>query len=122
MDGAAIPASNLVSPPVFGYAPDLAPEPYDPEGATRLLAEAGYPDGFAMTLSATNNRYVNDEQIAQAVAQMLARLGVLARVESLPLHAHLPKGRKGEFAFAMFGWGSFSGDLALRARVSTADP
>jgi len=122
MDGAAIPASNLVSPPVFGYAPDLKPEPYDREGAKRLLAEAGYPEGFAMTLSATNNRYVNDEQIAQAVAQMLARAGVRARVETLPLNAYLPKGRKGEFAFAMFGWGSFSADLALRALVATPDP
>jgi peptide/nickel transport system substrate-binding protein len=122
MDGAALPASNLVSPPVFGYAPDLKPDPYDPEAAKRLLAEAGYPDGFAMTLSATNNRYVNDEQIAQAVAQMLARAGVRARVATFPVNVYLPKGAKGELAFAMLGWGSFSGDLALRSLVASADP
>jgi peptide/nickel transport system substrate-binding protein len=121
MDGAALPASNLVSPPVFGYAPDLKADTYDPEGAKRLLAEAGYADGFAMTLSATNNRYVNDEQIAQAVAQMLARVGIRARVEAFPVNVYLPKGAKGDFAFAMLGWGSFSGDLALRSLVATAD-
>jgi peptide/nickel transport system substrate-binding protein len=121
MDGAALPASNLVSPPVFGYAADLKPDAYDPESAKRLLAEAGYPDGFATTLSAPNNRYVNDEQIAQAVAQMLARVGVRARVETMPMNVYLPKGFKNEFAFAMLGWGSFSGDLALRALVATPD-
>jgi peptide/nickel transport system substrate-binding protein len=121
MDGAALPASNLVSPPVFGYAADLEPDAYDPAGAKRLLAEAGYPDGFATTLSAPNNRYVNDEQIAQAVAQMLARVGVRARVETMPMNVYLPKGFKHEFAIALLGWGSFSGDLALRALVATAD-
>jgi peptide/nickel transport system substrate-binding protein len=122
MDGAALPASNLVSPPVFGYAADLKPDAHDPDAAKRLLAEAGYPDGFAVTLSAPNNRYVNDEQIAQAVAQMLARVGVRVRVEAMPINVYLPRGAKGEFAFAMLGWGSFSGDLALRSLVATPDP
>jgi peptide/nickel transport system substrate-binding protein len=122
MDGAALPASNLVSPPVLGYAADLKPDAHDPDAAKRLLAEAGYPDGFAVTLSAPNNRYVNDEQIAQAVAQMLARVGVRVRVQAMPINVYLPRGAKGEFAFAMLGWGSFSGDLALRSLVATPDP
>jgi peptide/nickel transport system substrate-binding protein len=121
MDGAALPASNLVSPPVLGHAPDLEPERYDPAAARRLLAEAGYPRGFAMRLSAPNNRYVNDEQIAQAVAAMLARVGVRARVEAMPINAYLTQGRQGKFVFALLGWGSFSGDLALRALVATPD-
>ncbi len=122
MEGAALPASNLVSPPVFGYAPDLKPDRYDPAEAKRLLAQAGFADGFAMTLAAPNNRYVNDDQIAQAVAAMFAHVGIRTRVEALPINAYLPKGRKGEFAFAMFGWGSFSGDLALRPLVASPDP
>jgi peptide/nickel transport system substrate-binding protein len=122
MEGAALPASNLVSPPVFGHAPDLKPDRYDPEQAKRLLALAGLADGFAITLSAPNNRYVNDDQIAQAVAQMFAQVGIRARVEALPINAYLPKGNRGEFAFAMLGWGSFSGDLALRSLVASADP
>ncbi len=122
MDGAALPASNLVSPPVFGYAPDLKPEPYDPEGARKLLATAGFADGFAMKLAAPNNRYVNDDQIAQAVAAMFARVGIRAQVDAMPINSYLTKARKGDFAFAMLGWGSFSGDLALRSLVATANP
>jgi peptide/nickel transport system substrate-binding protein len=121
MEGAALPASNLVSPPVYGHVDALKPEAHDPEGAKRLLAEAGFPEGFALTLAAPNNRYVNDDQIAQAVAQMLARIGVAARVETMPINVYLSKARAGEFAFAMLGWGSFSGDLALRSLVASAN-
>ena len=119
MEGTAIPAANLVSPPVFGFAAGLKPEAHDPEGAKKLLAEAGYPNGFAMVLHAPNNRYVNDDQIAQVVAQMVARVGIAARVETQPINVYLGKARAGEFAFAMLGWGSFSGDLALQALLAT---
>ncbi len=118
MEKLAIPAANLVSPGVFGHNPDLKPEPYDPDGAKKLLAEAGYPEGFTVTLAAPNNRYINDEQVAQAVAQMLTRLGVQTRVEAMPFAAYLGRVRKEEFAFTMIGWGSFAGDLALRSLIA----
>ena len=122
MEGSAIPAANLVSPPVYGHVKELKPEAYDPEGAKKLLAQAGYPDGFAMTVHAPNNRYPNDEQIALAVAQMFARVGIQTRVDATPISVYLPKMRNGEFSFAMLGWGSFSGDLALRALLATPNP
>ena len=122
MEKAAIPASNVVAPPVFGYVGALKPEPYDVEGAKKLLAEAGFGAGFNIVLHAPNNRYVNDEQTAQAVAQMLARIGITAKVETMPINLYFPKARNGDFAFAMLGWGSFSGDLALRSLIATFDP
>jgi peptide/nickel transport system substrate-binding protein len=121
MEGAAMPASNLVAPSVFGHASTLKPEPFDADGAKKLLAEAGFPNGFSATLTAPNNRYVNDEQVAQAVAQMLARVGIATRVETSPANVYFVKARNQEFGLAMLGWGSFSGDLALRSLVATFD-
>ena len=119
MEGFAIAAGNLVSPPVFGHVDALKAEIYEPEAAKKLLAEAGYPDGFAITLYAPNDRYVNDDQVAQAVAQMLARVGIQVKVETMPASVYFGKARAGEFSLALLGWGSFSGDLALRALVAT---
>lgn len=123
MEGMALSAGNLVAPPVFAHDAKLAAPGHDPQAARKLLAEAGYPDGFGITLAAPNNRYVNDEQIAQAVAQMFARVGIaVARVETHPAATYFTKARNGDFAVALLGWGSFAGDLALRALVATADP
>jgi peptide/nickel transport system substrate-binding protein len=97
----------------------LKSEPFDPSAAKKLLAEAGYPDGFAVTLYSPNDRYINDEQLAQAVAQMLTRIGIQTKVETMPASVYFAKARAGEFSFALLGWGSFSGDLALRAIVAT---
>ena len=96
MEGKAIAAGNLVSPPVFGYVAALKAETYDPQAAKKLLAEAGYPNGFALTLHAPNDRYVNDEQIAQAVAQMLARVGIQTKVETMPLERVFRQGARGQ--------------------------
>ncbi len=121
MDGAALPAAELVAPQIFGHDPELKPERFDPQDAKRLLAQAGFPDGFAMTLAAPNNRYVNDSRIAQAIAQMLAHVGLAMNVETMPINVYLTKTRAGAFACGLFGWGSYSGDLALRALVATPD-
>ncbi len=119
MENVAVPASNVVSPQIFGHQATAKPEPYDPEGAKKLLAEAGYPNGFAITVSAPNDRYINDDQVAQAVAQMLSRIGIKCAVEAMPFNVYLTKARDQQFSFAMLGWGSYAADLALRAIVMT---
>jgi peptide/nickel transport system substrate-binding protein len=122
MEGVALPAGNIVSPSVFGHNAAIKPEAYDPGGAKKLLAEAGYPEGFAVTLAAPNNRYVNDEQVAQAVAQMFSRIGVKTRVEAMPVAAYFGKARNKEFGISMLGWGTLAGDLGLRSLMATANP
>lgn len=122
MEGLAVPAANIVSPGVFGHNPALKAEPYDPEGAKKLLAAAGYPKGFRVTLAGPNNRYINDEQVLQTVAQLLTRVGITTRVEATPMSAFLGRVRKEETGFMLLGWGTFAADLALRSLVATPNP
>src|SRR5258706_9874037 len=119
MENMAVPASNVVSPQIFGHQAGAKIEGYDPEGAKKLLAEAGYPNGFGITVSAPNDRYINDDQVAQAVAQMLSRIGIKCAVEAMPFNVYLTKARDQQFSFAMLGWGSYAADLALRALLMT---
>jgi len=121
MEGLALPAANVVSPSVFGHDPAVKPEPYDPAGARKLLADAGYPNGFRVTIATPNNRYINDEQVAQTVAQMFSRAGIETRVDAMPLSAYFGKARKRDFGIALLGWGSLAADLALRSLSGTTD-
>jgi len=121
MEGAAVTSGQLMPENFFGFTPTLKPEPYDPEGARKLLAEAGYPDGFGLTLHAPNNRYVNDEQIAQAIAQLLARVGIQTRVDAMPASVYFSRGSKLEFSFLLVGWGADTMEASspLKALLAT---
>jgi peptide/nickel transport system substrate-binding protein len=85
MRGQSHPTGLLYGPGVNGYLPqDDVRYPYDPNDAKKLLAEAGYPNGFGITLDCPNDRYVNDAEICQAVTVMLARIGVKATLNARP--------------------------------------
>jgi peptide/nickel transport system substrate-binding protein len=124
MEGLALPSANLVPAPMFGHNAALKPDAADPAGARKLLAAAGYPDGFALTIHGPNNRYVNDEQILQTVATMLTRVGIQTRVEAMPMGPYLGRARKLEFSFAMLGWGASTAEASspLRAHLVTYLP
>ena len=108
MEGLAEPESQLVPSGWFGHSPNLKVDPYDPTKAKELLAEAGYPQGFAMTVHGPNDRYVNDYKICQAVAQMFARIGIKVQVETMPKSVYFGKfvPPESKFSFAMMGWGT----------------
>ncbi|MEO7404900.1 MAG: ABC transporter substrate-binding protein, partial [Burkholderiales bacterium] len=108
----------------FGHVPGLKPDAFDLEGAKKLLAAAGYPNGFAMTIHGPNNRYVNDDQILQAVAGMLTRLGITTKVEAMPMGPYLGRASKLEFSFAMLGWGASTAESSgpLRSHLVSFNP
>jgi peptide/nickel transport system substrate-binding protein len=129
MEGVAIPAGQLLPEGFFGVSPKLSPEAYDPEGAKNLLAEAGVPDGFKMTIHGPNDRYLNDAKIVEAVAQMLNRVGIVTDVETLPKAVYFKRASAGgpdgtpEFSFVLVGWGAGTGEASspLKALIHTYD-
>ena len=112
MDGAATPANQFLPDGMFGTLPHPPELKYDPEGAKQLLADAGYPNGFELAISSTNDRYINDAQISQAVAQYLSRVGIKTTVDAMTRSVYFPKRAKREFSFAMGGWSSETGEAS----------
>ena len=129
MEGVALPAGQLLPEGFFGVSDKLEVVSYDPEGAKALLAEAGYPDGFEMTIHGPNDRYINDAKIAEAIAQMLTRIGIKTSVETMPRSVYFGRASKGspdglpEFSFILVGWGAGSGEASspLKSLIHTYD-
>jgi peptide/nickel transport system substrate-binding protein len=124
MEKKAVPAAQLLPDFFYGTSKKLKPAKYDPEGAKKLLAEAGYPNGFALTIHGPNNRYINDDKVAQAIAQFYSRIGIDAKVETMPSSVYFTRATKLEFGYMLLGWGTESGEQgsSLRSLLATYDP
>ena len=129
MEGVAIPAGQLLPDKFFGVSKILKPERYDPDGAKKLMKEAGFESGFKMKIHGPNGRYVNDAKIVEVVAQMLTRIGIDTSVETMPPAVFFRRGSTGgagntpEFSFILVGWGSGTGEASspLRSLLYTFD-
>jgi len=112
MDGMATPAYQYMPDGMFGALVKAPEIKFDPEGAKKLLAEAGYPNGFELTLSSTNDRYVNDSQVSQTVAQYFTRIGIKTNVDAMTASIYFPKRAKREFSLSMGGWPAETGEAS----------
>jgi peptide/nickel transport system substrate-binding protein len=106
MRGQSIVTGTFFPPQVNGYIESQDVRlPYDPARARALLSEAGFPNGFGITLDCPNNRYVNDEQICQAIAAMWARVGVRTNVKAQPLAPFFAQIQRDDTSIYLLGWG-----------------
>jgi peptide/nickel transport system substrate-binding protein len=122
MRGLSIPAAIMVAPGVHGHSSDIDKvSPVDAEGARKLLAEAGYPNGFDFGLDCPNNRYVNDEEICQALVGMWARIGLKAKLNAQPMSTFIAKIQNFDHDAYMLGWGvvNFDANYTLQSLVRT---
>ena len=129
MEDIAIPAGQLLPEGFFGRSTKMQPEAYNVAGAKKLLAEAGWGDGFGLTLHGPNDRYINDAKICEAIGQMLSAAGIPTKVSTMPKNVYFRRASKGgeggqpEFSFVLVGWGSGTGESSspLKSLLATHD-
>lgn len=123
MEGAATVIDQGVTPTGQIASTEIENLGDDAAAAKQLLADAGYPDGFALTLGCPNDRYVNDADVCQAVAQMWARIGITTKVDAMPKSVYFTKMRASEFPVYMQGWfrNSLEDPTYLTDMIATRD-
>lgn len=107
MRGMSTPSALMIAPELFSLSKDFTRPKFDPDGAKKLLTEAGYGDGFEVTMDCPNDRYVNDAGICQAVVGMLARIGVKVNLLAQPKAQYFAKVLKPggyQTSFYLLGW------------------
>jgi peptide/nickel transport system substrate-binding protein len=123
MESNALAAAQFLPAGGAGTSPRLKPTPFDAVKASALLAEAGYPKGFRLTIHGPNDRIVNDAKIVQAVAQMFTRIGIDAKVEVMPWSVYATRSANNEFSVALNSWGVNTGETSnpMVALLATYD-
>ena len=120
--GLSIPTGLMFAPQVDGYPKDLDKVvKVDRARSRKLLADAGYPQGFEVTLDCPNNRYIADEKICVAIAGMLAQVNIKVKVNAMPRANYFPKIQNLDTSFYLLGWGvpTFDSQYALQSLLRT---
>jgi len=120
--GLAQPTGTLIANQVNGWTKKADVRyPYDPKAAQKLLAEAGYPSGFEVDFACSAGRYINDEQLCQAITSQWAKVGVKAKLRSLPFATYFPMIQRNEASIYLLGWGvpTFDAFYSLQSLVRT---
>jgi peptide/nickel transport system substrate-binding protein len=114
--GSGAPAGQFAPEGIFGHNPDIEAPPYDIDRARDLLEDAGFGDGFRLTVHGPSDRYVNDADVTLAVGQMWSQLGLEVEVETLPFNVYSPAATAREFSAFLFSFGITTGESSLGYR------
>jgi peptide/nickel transport system substrate-binding protein len=110
MEGLGKSAGQMVTPSIFGFNKSLPEPKFDPAAAKKLMADAGYPNGFKIQFSFTKDRLPGDTQVGTSIAQMLAAIGIDATPNAQPAAVFFPARTRGDFSMSMSGWGTLTGE------------